>query len=118
MSGLLQRLVSLLGFPCVMRMPPELEPKPKPQRSPVPGEKWRLYNGGDPFPPKSLVTVLDVKDGWVRYKIGSGEMFGDERMKVSTFSEVYRPHEVPIPAAPVYRPPETRQSLRASGLMG
>lgn len=89
MGGLLQRLVSLLDV-CVMRMPPELELRRKPRRSPVPGESWRLYNNGDPFPPKSLVTILDVRDGWVRYKIGSGNMWGDERMEISMFSEVYR----------------------------
>jgi hypothetical protein len=70
----------------------------KPERKesysvPAKGDKWILRtDNGDPwgckFPP---VKVLDVKDGWVRYKIGD-IIFTDERMKIEQFVSVYDYH--------------------------
>jgi len=46
---------------------------------------------GDPFPPKStrvVAEILDVKDGWVRYKILESTS-KDERMDIETFTAIY-----------------------------
>jgi hypothetical protein len=64
--------------------------KPKPELPKV-GSLWGLANrNGDPFPSKKYPpsVILDVKDGWVRYRIGS--VFNDERMELSSFLYVYR----------------------------
>jgi hypothetical protein len=55
---------------------------------PAPGEFWAVKGRG-PWPKKDAfkVEILDVKDGWVRYKIGS--LFDDERAEIKTFIEVY-----------------------------
>jgi len=56
------------------------------------GEKWYLKaDDGDPWGRKDYepVTILDVKDSWVRYKF-PGHMFQDERMKMSTFVRIYQ----------------------------
>lgn len=58
------------------------------------GQKWRLKNNdGSPWSKsKSKLPpafILDVKDGWVRYKIGSGNYWNDERDKIDLFQKVY-----------------------------
>lgn len=63
--------------------------EPHQPKTPSAGEKWRI-NDGDPFPPKSTATILEVSDGWVRYRIGEGMMLDDERMLVKRFIGVYR----------------------------
>lgn len=68
-----------------------VEPTKQQPKTPSAGEKWRI-DDGDPFPPKNTVTILDVSDGWVRYQIGKGTMFDDERMSVKRFIGVYRYH--------------------------
>ena len=72
---------------------------------PFAGTEWVLdgkdYCGsGDPFGPKDSdvkkspdVTVIDCRDGWVKYRIGNGCMFNDERAKISKFTELYRPFD-------------------------
>jgi hypothetical protein len=45
---------------------------------PMPGELWTLYDdSGDPFPSKkySPVSILDVREGWVRYDMGKIRRF-------------------------------------------
>ncbi len=58
--------------------------------APVKGEKWLLDIGtSDPFPPKyPPVRILDVKDGWVRYWMGS--LFDDERKPIDQFMRMYK----------------------------
>ena len=55
------------------------------------GSLWTL-NTGDPFPSKYEPSrVLDVKDGWVRYYLGS--VFPDERRTVESFLQIYKPYK-------------------------
>jgi hypothetical protein len=57
---------------------------------PAPGEKWEMFDEGDPFPSKyPPVTILNVKDGWVRYSMGK-MFFNDERRTVKSFVLIYR----------------------------
>jgi len=64
---------------------------------PKPGETWvhRDYRKeGDPFPPKDptagAAVIRGYKDGWVRYKLGSGAIWDDERMQLYVFLFCYR----------------------------
>jgi hypothetical protein len=62
----------------------------EPQTTIPVGSTWILnIRSNDPFPPKQnrSVTVLEVKEGWVRYSMGS--IFKDERMDSSTFLAIY-----------------------------
>jgi len=72
----------------------EKEENEEAEELPMIGEKWCLKCDfdGSPWPKKDVVCVivLDVKDGWVRYRIGEGLLFGDERMKVKYFTRVYK----------------------------
>jgi len=64
----------------------------KPVRHPVAGELWYFGKGdGSPWPVKKYppVTILDVRDGWVRYSFAS--MFLDERKELSWFVANYKP---------------------------
>ena len=56
------------------------------------GAQWVLRSeDGDPWGRKyHPAEILDVKEGWVRYKIGD-IIFTDERMKQDMFVEIYRP---------------------------
>lgn len=54
------------------------------------GQRWRLVRNMGPWPdtkPPFYVTVLDVKDGWVRYRIG--DLFSDERMPTDIFERIF-----------------------------
>ena len=52
------------------------------------GSKWGPINES-PWPkPNSSVTILDVKDGWVRYDMGG--VFRDERMGEDIFLMIYK----------------------------
>lgn len=66
-----------------------------PKRTPdlKPGEVYVLKpRNGDPFPQNtSGVTVVEVKAGWVLYKIGSGSMFPSERLSIENFNYIYTP---------------------------
>jgi len=58
-----------------------------------PGQKWIFSpNDNSPWPPAAgrylSVTILDVKEGWVRYDMGGA--FRDERMKINSFVIIYR----------------------------
>ncbi|RJQ30348.1 hypothetical protein C4565_00760 [Candidatus Parcubacteria bacterium] len=61
------------------------------------GGKYRFIDdSGDPFPRKDghLVIVLDVKQGWVRYRWAEGDMWQDQRMEEWSFRLCYFPiHE-------------------------
>jgi hypothetical protein len=55
------------------------------------GQKWVLSESdGSPWPREKYapVTILDAKDGWVRYSMGG--LFKDQRMPESTFRDMYR----------------------------
>ena len=55
------------------------------------GAKYILkLQSGDPFGPKTLraAEVLDVKEGWVKYKLGP--IFNDERMEEKRFLAIFR----------------------------
>jgi len=72
------------------------EPKTpeKPIKIPVRGEVW--YNKGDdsPWPKKDStgVTIVDVKDGWVRYDFNFN-IFKDQRLSLKDFLYCYRYYE-------------------------
>lgn len=54
------------------------------------GDKWELFDKGDPFPSKyPPVTILEIKDGWVRYSMGK-VFFNDERKTIYSFVSIYR----------------------------
>lgn len=65
--------------------------EPKPEIIPQTGETWLLKSTA-----KGLwssldevrVKILDVKSGWVRYDMGN--IFSDERMKLSRFTAIYQ----------------------------
>lgn len=61
-------------------------------KHPEPGSKWYFFPSDNPWPSKNFrpITVLDAKDGWVRYKM-SDHLFNDERMELSSFLHCYRP---------------------------
>lgn len=55
-------------------------------------EVWYLKSKDrSPWQKKKIysVTVLDVKGGWVRYKIGNGSIFDDERLNIKDFLMIY-----------------------------
>ncbi|MCK9155077.1 MAG: hypothetical protein M0P12_03075 [Paludibacteraceae bacterium] len=83
----------------------EKEGKQKTVELPKPNGVWYLKGeDGDPWPNKMMVpvTVLDVRKGWVRYKIGEGIVCCDERKTVSEFLGLYQ-KGVESPVAPKYR---------------
>lgn len=54
------------------------------------GQKWVLPSDKSPWPSKfKPVTILDVRDGWVRYAMGS--CFSDERKETKEFLSMYKP---------------------------
>lgn len=59
------------------------------QSTPQAGQHWRLQPDDDPFPAKAYdpVQILEVKEGWVRYWMGS--FSPDNRKKVSEFVRMY-----------------------------
>lgn len=61
---------------------------------PLPGESWIFdYRDGSPWSrqPGPVVTVRDVRDGWVRYDIDR-TAWTDQRTTLKTFRELYRPN--------------------------
>jgi hypothetical protein len=81
-----------------IRCIPDYNPEPstsEKQSMIAPNQYWiiRSYvTCQDPWGCKYLgpVYILDVKDGWVRYKLGDG-MFMDERDPVDFFVASYQP---------------------------
>lgn len=56
---------------------------------PAAGEQWALHIDGDPFPSRyGPVTILEVKEGWVRYSFRS--VFLDERKPLESFLNIYK----------------------------
>ena len=58
------------------------------------GEEWLLsikdkspWDTTNKYPP---VTILDVKDGWVRYSFVT--IFTDQRMEIESFLGMYKPY--------------------------
>lgn len=63
--------------------------KEKREILPKPKQLWKLKGKyGDPFPKKDSlpITILEVKEGWVRYDM---KVFKDERMELSSFLQYY-----------------------------
>jgi hypothetical protein len=60
--------------------------------SPVAGERWVLSpSDGSPWPVATVcipVTILDVRDGWVRYYCD--DMFPDNRKTITDFVSLFR----------------------------
>lgn len=63
----------------------------KSPRKPSPGETWQWKGEANqgPWPSKQggCVTVVDVKDGWVRYDMA---FFEDCRLREDAFRRMYR----------------------------
>lgn len=58
--------------------------------NPEPGQKWAFRDDcKGPWPARGClpVTILDVRDGWVRYDMYA---FKDQRMKLDNFARMYR----------------------------
>lgn len=57
-----------------------------------PGQRWLLRQGDDPWGSKVIppVTILDVRGSWVRYRIGDGSLFLDERRPAREFCKLYQ----------------------------
>ena len=48
-------------------------------------------DNGDPWGSKKHeVTILDVRDGWVRYDMGAGSYFRDNRIERDSFLRMYK----------------------------
>jgi len=94
----------LQGFVSLFRRKTKDTPRP-----PAPGEEWRLIANGDPFPPKITHKIREVRDGWVRYAVGSGSLFDDERMPVDRFVRIFCYHSGP----PTVSGPEAALEVRA-----
>jgi len=61
------------------------------KKHPNVNEKWILKEDkNDPFPPIIFnpVTILEIKDKWVRYNMG--RPFPDERMPIKEFISIYK----------------------------
>jgi len=55
---------------------------------PIPGESWELFDKS-PWPKHSTsITILDVKDDWVRYDMSP--LFMDQRMELKSFLRIYK----------------------------
>ena len=50
-------------------------------------ESWIPIADGDPFPPKIRATILNYRDGWVRYSLPYRP---DKRMKLELFIKIYK----------------------------
>ena len=92
------------GFPTVtppLQPPPPSMPTsrlPKDKRpDPQPGQKWILdSDDGSPWsnPPSNIVSViLEVKQGWVRYRVADNSFMQDEHQTVDIFKLCHYPAE-------------------------
>jgi hypothetical protein len=71
---------------------PDLAAQSRLDAPPMLGETWYFdYEDGSPWPATRThsVKILDVYQGWVRYKIGSAA-FSDERKRVKDFMALYK----------------------------
>jgi hypothetical protein len=66
------------------------------------GRIYRFKDGDDPWSRLRThgVEVIDVKEGWVRYKFLGGSIFNDERMELSSFNHCYPTELNPKPNHP------------------
>jgi len=73
---------------------------PDPTLAPKVGDKWVFTDSDSPWPAKQYIpaTILDCRDGWVRYDMG-GSLFRDERMELKDFVRMYRRVD-PAPPTP------------------
>jgi hypothetical protein len=74
----------------------------------VPGSRWTRIAAPSPFGPKRkplVATILDYRDGWVRYSMGAGA-FDDERAPEATFRQDWEHAQLEVTAADddSYRP--------------
>ena len=65
--------------------------------SPKVGEWWRI-NDGSPFTPKSFAEVMEVKAGWVRYRImvpgyDPLPLLSDGSASIKQFVRIYKLHD-------------------------
>ena len=65
--------------------------KPTP---PEVGSQWQMISNKGPWALENLpiITIRDVKDGWVRYRMGNSRfdfLFQDERLPIETFLNIY-----------------------------
>lgn len=72
-------------------------------RFPAPGQQWVLHPSKEgPWEPIEYwpVTILDVRDEWVRYDRGPGSSNRDGRLQIDSFVEMYSlaPKEIRLPA--------------------
>ena len=62
---------------------------------PTPGQTWIFENrDGSPWAkttPSFKATILDVKQGWVRYAIVGNSLLSDERATVNDFRHMFYP---------------------------
>lgn len=88
--------------------------KPLPIPEPIVcGDVWELRGENDPWPrgKHAQAVILDYKQGWVRYALGT--MWGDERMKESIFRHCYRK----VPAITTTRKaPSPPNPLKGTGI--
>lgn len=54
--------------------------------APIVGTKWFLRNGGNPFT-RYVVTIVEVKQGWVQYKFEFGTL---SELKIRVFRSFYK----------------------------
>jgi hypothetical protein len=65
--------------------------------APKPGDRWYMEWDGNPFEigVKSPITILDVKEGWVKFKHDDYKIFTDpDSMKMSSFLYVFKPWKI------------------------
>ena len=71
------------------------------RKEPKVGEVWITQNNHDgPFESteRHVVTILDVKEGWIRYEFGRNqeiELGGNERDKIGHFYRMYEKYKEP-----------------------
>lgn len=78
-------------WPFKKKRAPEPQVQAPPQVVPQAGETWLFVPCAEsPWPAKCghTVTILDAKDGWVRYDMGG--LYNDERRLLSMFLPMYR----------------------------
>jgi hypothetical protein len=63
--------------------------KSKPLTPIVAGDVWQISDDS-PWPRANTPhTIIDCKDGWVRYMVGKGSIFADQRMREKLFRRVF-----------------------------
>lgn len=95
MSWLIKYACDLYGRLATMRDHNLTKPQPIKDDGISVGQFWRRNGDKSPWPQveDSIVEILDVKDGWVRYYMN--DLFPDNRMKINMFEAIYsryKPH--------------------------